>query len=103
MARTQRRRRGLAIGAAFVLFEAVGLRRKSGRMAGTVVVRCRAGHLFTTIWIPGASIKSVRLGWLRLQRCPVGRHWTLVTPVRESDLTAEELTAARRVRDARVP
>jgi hypothetical protein len=48
-------------------------------------------------------MKSVRLGWRRLQRCPVGRHPTLVTPLRESDLTADALTAARRVRDARVP
>jgi hypothetical protein len=72
-------------------------------MAGTVIVRCRAGHLFTTIWIPGASLKSVRLGWWRFQRCPVGRHWTLVTPVRDSDLPEAERTAARQVRDARVP
>ena len=99
----RRRRRGFAIGAAFLAIEAVGLRRKTGRMAGTVVVRCRAGHLFTTIWIPGASLKSVRLGWWRFQRCPVGRHWTLVTPVRESELGETERAAARQVHDARVP
>ena len=104
MAKRKRRHgRSLAIGAAFLLFETIGLRRKTGRMAGKVVVRCRAGHFFTTIWIPGASLKSVRLGWWRLQGCPVGRHWTLVTPIRDSDLTGAELTAARRVRDARVP
>ena len=72
-------------------------------MAGTVIVRCRAGHLFTTIWIPGASLKSLRLGWWRFQRCPVGWHWTLVTPVRESDLGEDERAAARQIRDARVP
>ena len=101
----QRRRRGraFAIGAAFLFIEAVGLRRKTGRIAGTVVVRCRAGHLFTTIWIPGASLKSVRLGWWRFQRCPVVRHWTLVTPVRESELGETERAAARQVHDARVP
>jgi hypothetical protein len=49
----RRRRRSLAIGAAFLFIETIGLRRKTGRMAGTVVVRCRAGHVFTTIWIPG--------------------------------------------------
>jgi len=103
MATQRRRRRGLALGAAFLLFETVGLRHKTGRVAGTVVVRCRAGHLFTTIWIPGASLKSVRLGWWRLQCCPVGRHWTLVTPVRESELTEDERAAARQVRDARIP
>jgi hypothetical protein len=68
-----------------------------------VIVRCRAGHIFSTIWIPGASLKSVRLGWWRFQRCPVGRHWTLVTPVRDSELTEDERTAARRVRDMRMP
>jgi hypothetical protein len=101
--RGRRRRRSLAIGAAFLLIETIGLRRKTGRMAGTVIVRCRAGHLFTTIWIPGASLKSLRLGWWRFQRCPVGRHWTLVTPVRESELGEDERTAARQTRDARVP
>ena len=101
--RGRRRRRALAIGAAFLRIETVGLRRKTGRMAGTVIVRCRAGHLFTTIWIPGASLKSLRLGWWRFQRCPVGRHWTLVTPVRESDLGEDERAAARQIRDARVP
>jgi hypothetical protein len=99
----RRRRRSLAIGAAFVVVEAIGLRRKTGRLAGTVIVRCRAGHIFSTIWIPGASLKSVRLGWWRFQRCPVGRHWTLVTPVRDSELTEDERTAARRVRDMRMP
>src|SRR3954451_23261773 len=99
----RRRRRSLAIGAAFVVVEAIGLRRKTGRLAGTVIVRCRAGHIFSTIWIPGASLKSVRLGWWRFQRCPVGRHWTLMTPVRDSELTEDERTAARRVRDMRMP
>ena len=31
--------------------------------------QCSAGHLFTTIWVPMASIKSVRLGWERWQYC----------------------------------
>ena len=54
------------------------------------IVRCRAGHLFTTLWIPGVSLKALRLGWWRLQRCPVGQHWTVVTPVRGDALTPEE-------------
>jgi hypothetical protein len=45
----------------------------------------------------------VRLGWWRFQRCPVGRHWTLVTPVRESELGESERAVARRVRDVCVP
>src|SRR6478609_4711089 len=101
--RGRRRRRSLAIGAAFLLIETIGLRRKTGRMAGTVIVRCRAGHLFTTIWIPGASLKSVRLGWWRIQRCPVGPHWSVVTPVRAVDLTADEKRAAGEARDVRIP
>jgi hypothetical protein len=76
---------------------------QTSKIAGTVVVRCRAGHLFTTIWIPGASLKSVRLGWWRFQRCPVGSHWSLVTPVRESDLTEAERRLAYEHKDSRIP
>jgi hypothetical protein len=67
------------------------------RLGRNTIVRCRAGHVFTTIWIPGVSVKALRLGWWRLQRCPVGNHWTLVSPVRETDLTedARRLAAAR--------
>ena len=72
-------------------------------MGGNVVVRCRRGHLFTTIWVPGVSLKSVRLGWWRFQRCPVGGHWSLVTPVKESGLSEEERRSAHAVKDARIP
>ena len=78
-------------------------RRRGYPMGGNVVVRCRAGHLFTTIWVPGASLKSVRLGWARFQRCPVGQHWSLVTPVREDDLTEAEREQAAAHHDVRVP
>jgi hypothetical protein len=72
-------------------------------MGGDTIVRCRAGHLFTTLWVPGASLKSIRLGMTRFQYCPVGKHWTLVTPVRDSDLTDEERQFASQHHDARVP
>jgi hypothetical protein len=72
-------------------------------MGGDTVVRCRAGHLFTTLWVPGASLKSIRLGMTRFQYCPVGKHWTLVTPVRDSELTDEERQFASQHHDARVP
>jgi hypothetical protein len=72
-------------------------------VGGEVVVRCRRGHLFSTIWIPGASIKAVRLGWYRFQRCPVGGHWTLVRPVREAELSDDELRSARDQHDVRLP
>jgi hypothetical protein len=44
-------------------------------------VRCRDGHVFTTSWIPFVSFNAVRLGRSRFQYCPVGRHWTFVTPI----------------------
>lgn len=66
-------------------------------------VRCRDGHLFTTIWIPGVKLKAVDLGVARYQRCPVGKNWTLVVPVRPADLSDEERAEARRNRDVRVP
>jgi hypothetical protein len=97
------RRRPLFLHVVFSVIEMLTLRQRSGRIGGNVVVRCRQGHLFTTIWIPGASLKAARLGWWRFQRCPVGRHWTLVTPVRESELTEDERRIARETRDVRIP
>jgi hypothetical protein len=83
--------------------EAATVRSRSGRLGGRVIVRCRSGHLFSTLWIPGASLKSVRLGPWRLQRCPVGRHWSVVTPVNEASLSSADLDAARATRDVRIP
>ncbi len=67
------------------------------------VVRCRQGHLFTTIWIPEITLKAVDLGVARLQRCPVGRHWTLITPVKPASLTDDERQFAEQHRDVRIP
>jgi hypothetical protein len=78
------------------------LRRRGYGIGGDTIVRCRRGHLFTTIWIPGVSLTSVRLGWWRFQYCPVGRHWTLVVPVRAADLTDGQRRAAG-VHDLRIP
>jgi len=66
--------------------------RRSGYAGDTMhrVVRCSAGHLFTTTWIPGASLTAIRLGAVRYQRCPVGRHWAIVRPVKDEDLTDDE-------------
>jgi hypothetical protein len=103
--RTHRRRaaRAIAVALAAVGVEAAAVRLRGYRVGGNVVVRCREGHLFTTIWVPGASLKSLRLGPWRLQRCPVGRHWTLVAPVREADLSEDERRGAHEARDIRVP
>ena len=69
----------------------VVVRRRGGSLAtGRVIVRCRNGHLFATTWIPFVSFTAVRLGSRRFQRCPVGRHWTIVVPVRDEDLTDEQ-------------
>jgi hypothetical protein len=76
--------------------------QRHGRAGYERIVRCRAGHLFASTVVPGASIKSVRLWNTRFQRCPVGRHWTLVRPVDEATLTPAERNAARSVHDARV-
>jgi hypothetical protein len=77
-----KRRRGLVIAAVFVAVEAAFLRMRTGKWAGKVVVRCRSGHRFTTTWIPGVSLKALRLGPWRVQRCPVGHHWSIVTPAK---------------------
>lgn len=67
-------------------------------------VRCSAGHLYTTIWIWGGSLKSVRLGGERYQYCPVGHHWATVTRLNwDGTATAEQLAEAARVHDVRIP
>jgi hypothetical protein len=83
--------------------EIAAIRRRGYGLGGNVVVRCREGHLFTTIWIPGVSLKSLRLGPWRFQYCPVGQHWSIVTPVRPSDLSDEEKRLASEHKDVRVP
>jgi hypothetical protein len=78
--------------------------QRRGRLfAADTVVRCRDGHLYTTYWIPGVSLKSLRLGWWRLQYCPVGGHWSLVTPAATAHLSEDEVRLAARVHDLRVP
>jgi hypothetical protein len=78
-------------------------RRLGYKVGGNVVVRCRKGHLFTTIWIPGVKLKAVDLGVVRFQWCPIGRHWSFVIPVRDSDLSDEERQLARQHHDVRIP
>jgi hypothetical protein len=99
------RRKGILAGTAVMVgVEAfVVARRRGSLLAANTVVRCRDGHLFTTLWIPGASVKAVRLGWWRYQRCPVGHHWSLVTPVRVSEMTQEERRIAAGSHDVRLP
>lgn len=104
--RSARRKRALfplALGVTALAAGTVVARRLGYKVGGNTIVRCRDGHLFTTLWIPGASVKAVRLGWYRFQRCPVGNHWTLVRPVNDADLTAGDRQAAEQIRDVRLP
>jgi hypothetical protein len=98
-----KRRRGLAVAGAAVLGDLAFLRARGYPLGGNVVVRCSQGHRFETIWLPAASLKSIRLGPWRFQRCPVGRHWAFVTPVDRSALSSRQRRAARRHRDIRIP
>ncbi|HEX3805503.1 MAG TPA: hypothetical protein VHV52_01870 [Gaiellaceae bacterium] len=91
------------LGIASIVAEPIAMKLRGYPMGGKLVVRCRQGHLFTTFWLPGVSFKSLRLLWWRYQRCPVGKHWSLVTPVRESELTEEERQTARSRSDIPLP
>jgi hypothetical protein len=78
--------------------------RRLGYNLGTnTIVRCRQGHLFTTVWIPGVKFKELDLVIARIQRCPVGHHWSLVVPVRASTLTEENREFARAHHDIPIP
>lgn len=103
--KTKRRHRrvGLLVAAVGLAIEALTLVSRGYGIGGNVIVRCRKNHVYTTIWIPGASVKSLRLGWTRFQHCPVGRHWSLVTPIPVSELTEDERRAAAQRHDLRVP
>ena len=93
----------VSIVASLIGFTIVMRRRGYSGFGGNTVVRCRDGHLFTTIWIPGVSVKALRLGLARVQRCPVGEHWTIVKPVKDADLSADEKQFAAEHHDVRIP
>jgi len=101
-----KRKRRLAISAGVVVAYIAGtiIATRQGYSFGkNAVVRCRRGHLFTTVWIPGASVKALRLGFWRIQWCPVGRHVDLVRPVKNADLTEAERSFATSHHDVPVP
>ncbi len=95
--------RPLLITASVLVIATVAARRAGYKVGGNTVVRCRQGHLFTTLWIPGVKLKAIDLGIVRIQHCPVGHHWTLVVPVRDADLTDEERHVAAEHHDIRIP
>ena len=106
MSMSSKRKRRLAITggvlAGYAVATAVAISRgyKFGR---NVPVRCLAGHVFSTVWIPGASVKALRLGPWRAQWCPVGSHFTLVTLLKDADLTDAERSSAAAHHDLLVP
>ena len=69
---------GLLVGGTLVA------RRLGYKVGGRTLVRCRQGHEFETLWIPGVKLTSIDLLFARIQHCPVGDHWSLVTPVRQT-------------------
>jgi hypothetical protein len=102
---SKRKRRLVITGgvlAGYAVATAVALSR-GYKFGLNVPVRCLAGHLFTTVWIPGASVKSLRLGPWRAQWCPVGRHFTLVSLLKDADLTEAERSLAAAHHDVLVP
>jgi hypothetical protein len=104
MRSARRRLATLIVAGALVAVEAVVVGRRRGSWCSTATpVRCRSGHLFTTTWIPGVSLKALKLGWWRLQRCPVGRHFALVTPLEVAALTDEQRRLAAATKDRRIP
>ena len=100
--RTRRRVIVAGIIGGYIAGTAVAI-RQGYRFGRDVTVRCRRGHLFTTVWIPGASVKALRLGYWRVQWCPVGRHVDLVRLVKEADLTEAERSLAAAHHDVPVP
>ena len=103
MAWSRRKRRVAIVVIGMYVLGTILARLRGYRFGRDVIVRCHQGHLFMTVWIPGISFKALRLGWWRLQRCPVGNHWALVSPVKEDDLSEDEKRLAAEVRDTQIP
>jgi hypothetical protein len=103
---TSKRKRRLGVAAVVVAGYVAGTiaaTRAGYRVGRNSFVRCRRGHVFTTTWIPGGSLKAIRLGLWRIQWCPVGRHIDLVRLVKEADLSDSERAFALRHHDILVP
>jgi len=94
----------LVIGVSLLTLEtAVVARRRGSLFKLDTVVQGRHGHRFTTWWIPGVSFKALRLLWWRLQYCPVGEHYSVVTPVAVAAIADTELQQAQDRHDIRIP
>ena len=80
-----------------------GRERGYAGMGGDTIVRCSRGHLFTTKWIVGSSVKAVRLGSGRYQRCPVCQKWRIVVPVPDDELTDDDRRVPPAHHDSALP
>jgi hypothetical protein len=80
----------IIIAAVLVLRLAMWRGRSRVRFNGQTVVRCSKGHVFTEEWSAMGALSSIHVFGARLQRCPVGDHWSMVKPVSEGSLTDEE-------------
>ncbi|MFB9928956.1 hypothetical protein ACFORO_31045 [Amycolatopsis halotolerans] len=72
-------------------------------MPDYTIVQCSQGHYFSTIWLPFVSLKAIRLGERRVQKCPVCHRFRSVVQVSADQLSAEELRAAEALKDSRLP
>lgn len=92
----------LLVVVAFSLF--VRKMKKRGFEFGRdVIVQCSKGHHYTTIWVPGLSFKAIRWGAIRIQRCPVGKHWAITRLVNPRDVTPEISELAAKYHDIQIP
>lgn len=101
-----RRKRKLLITAGLAVAYAAGTViavRQGYSLGRNGIVRCQKGHLFSTVWIPGGSLKAIRLGPWRVQWCPVGHHVAIVHPVKTANLSESEREFAVAHHDVRVP
>lgn len=78
------------------------MKRRGMTFGKNVVVRCSSGHMYTTIWIPGVSLKAVRWGSRRIQFCPEGKHWAMTRQVFGAELNPEVIQQAQQVHDVRI-
>ncbi len=67
------------------------------------IVRCSQGALYSTIWVKFISLKAVRLGSKRLQRCPVHHKWETVTRVDPNTLSPQQIAEAEQHKDVAIP
>jgi hypothetical protein len=79
------------------------MKKRGFKFGRDVIVQCGAGHYYTTIWVPGVSLKAVRWGAIRFQRCPVGKHWASARLVNPKEVTPEISEIAAQHHDVRIP